>query len=419
MDALPNEERIRTYFSMLKECFDNNYDSMIFNFIVNETKKMLRTDNITDDAIYKIFSEPENYYNPIIFNSLFGHLTNEYALMQQQIHIESEESEEVPQLPASDKILKPSATYPELHTFEFGSMRCRGTPFDSNFVRKSRTSMLLFISTHGSIVTDDDNKVIVKTCNGHLNKFSASGAGQCAYVADDASRYIVYALCDAIKHNSGILDVSTILREGTAHHFSLGVPQSAVKMYAETPATVVSQHEASNQKKFCIKTKEMIGDKTTFGNQYVQKRYSIKPQDRDGIFICKTWKEIGAKPMDNLLENEKFIAFMSETFPNMQLSSVKPLITNTDENVPCIRSTLLSNVIQFCEMYNKPEISIVDNSCSTINGAHKYTPRQLANIGHDLDRIPPNVAKGVKRNKRTTKKKLVKQRSRTNKRSRR
>ena len=140
-------------------------------------------------------------------------------------------------------ILNPSMNYPPLNTFNFGSNRCINTTFDFNFKRDSDTSMLFFITTHGSISPDDEDNIIVHTCRS-LNKFSASGAGQCTYALEPESKYIVYALSNAVK-NDEILDISTILREGVAHNTALIVPQSAITTYNETLPTAVSQHNKS------------------------------------------------------------------------------------------------------------------------------------------------------------------------------
>ena len=168
------------------------------------------------------------------------------------------------ELPSPNKIFQPSTDYPPLHTFDFQSVRCHHTKFDDGFDRDSDSSMLIFISMHGSIpVYDEDDEFAVYKCK-YLNKFSAAGPGQCAYVAEQGSRYIAYALCNAIHHQE-VLDVSTILRESSAHHYALRVPESAIKTYAKTIPPSLEQHEKSNASDLCIKSSEILGDRMSIG----------------------------------------------------------------------------------------------------------------------------------------------------------
>ena len=311
--------------------------------------------------------------------------------------------------------LKPSLHYPSFDTFNFGSVRCQDTQFDLNFDRDSNESMLFFISMHGSICADD-NKVVVNKCKS-LNKFSASGAGQCTQIAHEGSKYIAYALAEAVANN-GILDISTILREGNAHHSSLKVNISAVLNYEQTLPTAISQHNygiAKHAAAVCagedfqeIVSSEILGDKTTFGIEYVEKGYSVKTGHRDGIFICKDWPEIGAKSMDNLLENQAFINYILNTYIpsdvpgtfDFVFTTIKPLITGSDDDVRCVKRIFLSELIEFSEKNGRPEVNVVDNSCSVLMGMKDFTCKQIDRFKTFLDSLGDNVAKGVKRTKK-------------------
>jgi hypothetical protein len=309
--------------------------------------------------------------------------------------------------------MQPSPHYPPFDTFIFGSVRCQDTVFDVNFDRESGASMLFFISMHGSICADD-NKVVVNECKS-LNKFSASGAGQCTQIAHEGSKYIAYALADAVENN-GILDISTILREGYAHHSSLIVPISAVLNYEDALPTAISQHYrgiAKHASAVCagedfqeIVSSEILGDKTTFGVEYVEKGYSVRTGDRDGIFICKDWPEIGAMCMDNLLENQAFKNYMlktyipSDTLDDFVFTTIKPLITGSDDDVKCVKRILLSELIDFSEKHGRPEVNVVDNSCSVLMGTKDFTCKQIGRFKTFLDSLGDEVAKGVKRTKK-------------------
>ena len=309
--------------------------------------------------------------------------------------------------------MQPSPHYPPFNTFNFGSVRCQNTVFDVNFDRESGASMLFFISMHGSICADD-NKVVVNECKS-LNKFSASGAGQCTQIAHEGSKYIAYALADAVENN-GPLDISTILREGYAHHSSLIVPISAVLNYEDALPTAISQHYrgiAKHAAAVCagedfqeIVSSEILGDKTTFGFEYVEKGYSVRTGDRDGIFICKDWPEIGANRMDNLLENQAFMNYMlktyipSDTLEDFVFTTIKPLITGSDDDVKCVKRILLSDLIDFSEKHGRPEVNVVDNSCSVLMGKKDFTCKQIGRFKTFLDSLGDEVAKGAKRTKK-------------------
>jgi hypothetical protein len=315
-------------------------------------------------------------------------------------------------------ILNPSINYPPLITFNFGSIRCPSTSFDLNYKRDSDTSMLFFIYTHGSIATDEEDNIIVHTCHS-LNKFSASGAGQCTYMSETAAKYIAYALNDAVN-NDGILDISTILREGDAHRHALEDPKSAITTYNETLPTAVSQHnEGLANQSAClgefdeIVSSQILGDKTTLGTEFVEKYYIPDDDDSNCIFICKDWPEIGAKQMDNLLENQLFINYMLTRYKKDLTKSIKKFITG--EDVVCIRTTLLSNIIDFSEKNGRGDVSIVDRSCSVILGDHPYTAAQIAEYSRTLDQLGPTVAKGKTKRKKTKRKKTKRKKTKRKK----
>jgi len=408
----------KEYLQMLTECIETDENKLV-SFIKTETEKIIGKD------INEIFvSDIENSSKKAFLILLQDSLASEHAKQVETLLRKNHQLPElpVPELPRPDKIFQPSPYYPPLYTFNFNSIRCPHTKFDNGFVRGSNSSILLFISMHGSTILDKDDKIDVNECF-YLNKFSAAGAGQCSYVSNVSSRYIAYAVCDAINSN-GTLDVSTILREASAHHFALGVPESAIKNYENTIQPSLLQHVKSNASQYCIKSNIVLGDRMTIGKEFIEKRYSIEPGDKDGIIICKDWPEIGAKQLDNLLENPVFIEYMIEDSVVDLRSSVKSLTKDTNEEIPCVKATYLSDLISFCELHGRPYVSILDNACSNMRGHRSYNSDDYKKFGHDLDMLDPNIAKGfgkkgTNKSKSKSKKKNKDKKDKTNKKDKR
>jgi hypothetical protein len=377
---------VDTYFAMLNKCIEQHKEGGLMSVIIQETEELaaLGIDNLDPFVIKKL-------------RILFPHLKKEYDEVVEEERINS-----------LKKNIQPVATVPLLETYEFNSNRCVGTAFDVNFQRTSGDSMLLFINMHGAIVINNNNESIINRCTS-LNKFSSSGVGQCVVFSMNASRYIAYTLCHAIQ-TGGALDIDTIIRESRAHK-NMKPGDNPEKIYQETPTSVAFQHHAGVKRQSECKSRnfqevnysdQVLGNETTFGTQYLEKKYSVgDPSECKYITICKEWVEIGASPMDNLLENEVFQMFIIEKYFPTEGDDVHKRITssktirNFTDNVVVIGKILLSDIIEFCESHGRPRVSIIDNSCSLFSGTHPYTTRQIGNI---LKNLPddPTIAKGIK-----------------------
>jgi hypothetical protein len=308
---------------------------------------------------------------------------------------------------------------PLFETYEFGSQRCENTMFDNNFSRHDPESMLLFINMHGGIIITDSlntdlggNEPIVKTCrDSTLNKFSSAGVGQCTMITRNSSKYIAYSLCEAAINDDISLDIDIILRESMAHRNAIKSKnaRTPLQIYKETPHSTIlartyglkAQSECTSRNFDEVKytEEELLGNVTTFGNKYLEKLYDVKSSSY--ITICKKWDAIEANIMDNLLENEFFKDFIVNKRDTTKSKSTKSIHNN---KVYVISPILLSDIIEFCELYGMTSISILDNSCSVFNGSQLYTEEEIALINENIKKLPPDIAKGANKTKRMPKK---------------
>jgi dissimilatory sulfite reductase (desulfoviridin) alpha/beta subunit len=117
--------------------------------------------------------------------------------------------------------------------------------------------------------------------------------------------------------------------------------------------------------------------------------------------------------MDNLLENQLFIDYMTTKYKKDLTNRIKKIITG--EDVVWIRTSLLSNIIDFSEKNGRGYVSIVDNSCSVISGDNPYTSAQVAEYSRILDQLGPTVAKGKTKRKKTKRKKTKRKKTKRKK----
>jgi hypothetical protein len=303
------------------------------------------------------------------------------------------------------------ATY---HTHEFNSSRCQ-TSFDTNFNRADPNSMLLFNAMHGGVILDKDNNPIIKDCvkGGFLNKFSTSGMGQCSLNSNKEQQYIVYSMCDAVAHGH-IIDMPVIFREANTHRHLTYMHTPAEKYIITKPnierqrdSGLAHQNECTARNFGELKYGDLLGDETHKGDKYLEKIYSIEDKTEvNGVFICKDWPEIGAKQMDNLLENLEFRTFILEKYLPTEGDDVYDRLELTrsiidyEKKTVVIGNVLLSDVIEFCEAFGKLYISMVDDSCSVFKSLkHPYTGREISMIVESIRQLK-GIAKGVNKTKR-------------------
>ena len=469
------------YTFMINECINyygenpENPESSMLNFVISETRKRVGSE-IESDLVKKIDIHILKEFFPIIQKEYdlilrvaqeYTHMINEcieyYGILSQgiikaiineteyytgnditfesiknRIHILKEyipdlkvEYDLMISRKASNykvKMLNPNPKYTSLIASDFGPVRSPNTTFDSNFKKRS-PAILLYIKMHGAIALDKRFNSITSDRDIMLNKYNVSAIGQCAYDTEHRATYMVYSLSDALKNNTP-LDIATMLREALANDTYNIVDTD--KTFNETPSIKMDQ-TIENSKRLSTGRRHLTisdanrpeGEETAYGNEYAEKIYAL---DRDetiagGIFICSEWPEIGAGPLDNLLENDMFKAYMLEKYSKKKrkndfhelhnlgyLRNSKSLIERNKKNV--IDGILLTDIVFFCKTRGRPNINIVDVSCSAFMQEHTLSPRQIDMIEKRLKKLGPTVAKGVKKkdkrkktNKKTNKKK--------------
>ena len=416
-----SNEFLHSYFKMLNKCKEKNTPLMsviigmteqitgktIDNIVVNE----IGNDTHTMSKLKLVYPSLEKEYNKMIENE------------REQKHIKS----------LKKRVRTSSRKVSPLDTYDFESRRCADTVFDYNFERNHPNSMLLFINMHGGINIENNN-AITKRCT-FLNKFSSSGVGQCAFGANDSSKYIAYQLCFAVNNFHYALDIDTILRESIAHRIMThNTTQNPSKLYETIPHPTIVQRDAGldaqlkckdrNFRQVKYRADKELGNETVVGNTYTDKSYEVANNRSFYITICKEWPAIGATQMDNLLENKVFQDFIIEKYYPSEGKNVFDRIKLTksmrdyEVDVAVVGRVLLSDIIDFCEKYDRPYISMLDNSCSVFFGQHPYTDRQVAIIDRKIKELGPNIAKGgkIKRRRQKTNRKKTKGRKKLTKR---
>jgi hypothetical protein len=292
--------------------------------------------------------------------------------------------------------LSPSIRYEPFNTFNFGSVRQENT-FNQRFNKESPTSILLNINLHGEFV----EQIIKKHINGILiNKFSVAATGQCSFSSLDEERYIAYALCDAVA-SGGIIDVPTILKEATSHSKIQTNMDAEPHTYFKTLESTLDHSFRRNNSLPYSNTSHhsgKVGEENTFGNLYFEKKYTLDTTRPFGIYLCKNWDVINGFAMDNLLTNRMFIEFMNNKYEpehrwvenfyplkyGVKTKGQETYLSNTDVYPQlckfspdyelglraCIKTIVSSDLFEFCQLYGRPDISLIDNSCSVFYGTY-------------------------------------------------
>ena len=370
-------------------------------------------------------------------------LKRQLAEMQSEMQAETARNAELTRLTRQrepTRFLQPSATHPAYATYDFGVAMRNNTPFDSHFSRNDKSSMFLFVHLHGSLNLKSNGEPNVLRVSGvTLNKYSMSGTGKCNFSSKRYLQHMLNSVCDAIQTNKPI-DIETILNETLIHKHAKSVGISEAKLIAPTMA--VEQHKKgitrqaevfafSSANKQTQPHKSRLGETPyidevidnnihTYGETFVEKVYQIDkndgPDESDGIYLCKDWDEIGASCMDNLMTNRIFIGFICNKYRDKYLKKLILTYSLEEERVACMGEIKLSDLLEFCYAYSRPNVSIVDSSCSefTSSTGRTLTVRGIANANKKAQNLDPTTAKGTK--KRQKKVKVKVKRTRGNKR---
>jgi hypothetical protein len=416
------------YTHMINECiaqYGENPERVMLKLVIDKTKEVVGN-NINFESVKN---------NMRALRKHIPYLQKEYDLMISRKAANYR-----------DKTLNPSTKYPPLKVPDFDSVRSRNTTFDSNFkIGSPDTSIVIYIDMHGAIeLTDRVDNDIRTVRNINLNKYNISGTGQCTYNTPTRSKYMIYSLSDAVQKDEP-LDISTMLREGSAY-MNLDIVDP-VKTFNETQSMKIQQtirgstdqestydrirpeRESTTQIK---RREESIydrtrpeGEETTYGNRYAEKIYQLG-SDLGGIFICSEWPEIGAGPMDNLLENDDFNRYMLNKYGTLErrerervsrnryrsrddvgVFALSRSLIEEGKEIFVMDGILLTDILLFCEMYGRPNINIVDYSCSvfTNRSGHVLTARQIDMLEKRFKKLDTTVAKGVTKKNKTNKKK--------------
>jgi hypothetical protein len=317
--------------------------------------------------------------------------------------------------------LRPSNHYNPLSTFNFGSRKQENT-FDSHFNKNSQSAILLLLDLHGGFVQNP----VVKVMSGiKLNKYNNAATGQCSRSTIGARKYVLYAICDTVNQPHGILDIPVIIKEGYSHaHIQ---PPSIPSIFFENTKTNLARTHKDEMTAKYVSTAPhsgVVGEEITYGNSFFEKMYQIDETNKFGVFLCSIWGKIGGRPMDNLLSNHFFIDFMNNKYEpehkwrdgvantraiQKYYGIFKQLLS--DSSIGCIKRFVSSDLFEFCEKYGKPEISLVDTSCSTFYGTYdgEVASEELTKSRYELydnmnDSKNARVAKGIR--KKSNKRKL-------------
>ncbi len=317
--------------------------------------------------------------------------------------------------------------YEPLVAFNFGSVR-QPNSFDQHFIRNSPSSMLLLLDLHGVFVSKTPK--VMKDI--FLNKYSNSAPGQCTGASRPARKYIAYALSDAVA-SGGIIDVPTILKEGFAHS-KLSImtePVDDISLYfekTESNKDRVYNSELTRIETSTVQRSGKVGEEITQGNSFFEKEYELDTSVPYGVFLCKEWDSIEGNILDNLLANPFFILFMNNKYEPEKLWVKKfyPLeygpytfvrsryLSDTGEypqlykpkndigNCACIIKFVSRDLFEFCQKYGRPEINLIDTSCSIFRKNILSSTYPTHNELYDLFNRPENatVAKGTRKGKK-------------------
>jgi hypothetical protein len=398
--------------------FLKNYDEAYAVYEANNPT-LLRADG-RGDLIKE--DHARKYPNDIEYlKMLYGYIVDDNTRVRERDAVEQRRIQSL--IPTVS--LQPNDNYAPYLTYDFGPTMQPNTPFDSLFVRDEPSSMLLFMHLHGALIINQSGEPSIMTVPSvMLNKYSMSGTGKCNGSSVPFMVHILYKLCDAVQKNTPI-DVETILNETIAHGYAKTTgPERALSM-APTMSTyqhtrgIEKQNNADAFRTASVQTqpygKRLVethyGDvadnnKHTYGAHYVEKIYTIQNDGiaRDGIFICKDWSEIGAKCMDNLMDNMQFKLFIVKKYKDeeqmLKIVANLDFVGNPSTSLDCVS---LSDVLEFCATVGKPNVSMVDSTCSNFmtKTISSVSNRQITNALKFLKNPEyDNVAKGVKRTKK-------------------
>ncbi len=399
-----NRAFLKTYFEMLEACKRMNPSRV--SLIISLTEQIIKSgiDGVNSDTLIEyILLQNDEYMIRSLKDSLYTYLKEIY---DELILLEARKRASGKQISLAGRDI--------YNTYNFNSHRCQ-TPFDTNFNRDDPHSMLLFNTMHGGVILDKKNNYTIKDCGegAFLNKFSTAGMGQCSFNTNKGNQYIAYLMCYAVSHGQ-VLDMPVIFREAIAHQ-NTRTHNTPAEQYLITKPNIerqrdlglAHQNECTDRNFDELKYGDLLGDESSNGSKYLEKIYGLGDiNEANGIYICKDWVEIDAKPMDNLLENNFFLTFILEKYIGKEKEHVYNRITTTKSiidlvtDVAAINKCMLSDVIKFCEKYGKPHISMVDDSCSVFEPeTYLLTQRQIALIADKIRKLGPSIAKGIKRNK--------------------
>jgi hypothetical protein len=388
MDVSSDKAFLTSYFTMLNKCFEDNSDTYLIQF----TKLEFEIDTIpTIQDIPRFIADPQVIK---VFNTNENTIRMYYKFIKQKYD----------KIMLKNVILKPSAFYIPIKTFIFGSVRQQNA-FNQHFNKNSSSSMLLNVDLHGGFISKTP-----KVMSGiKLNKYNNAAPGQCTGASRPQRKYIVYALSDAVLSGS-IIDIPTIIREGNAH--------ATNKLYEDTPTNKDIMFNLEITKRNDTTTAQhsgKVGEEITYGNSFFEKSYELDKDEPYGVFLCKDWYEIGGNILDNLLANPFFIHFMNEKYdkahlwgssrnvgpieeeyfgPYLQLCT--PIGRTAPEMVDCIKKFVSSDLFEFCEEHGRPEISLLDSSCSVFTKQlilDESSRESESWSGSDLTDESPNIQK--------------------------
>jgi hypothetical protein len=440
----PDEEYKTHFFTMLQKCVEhyNNSDIYDDNDVDNNNKRIeynklmndLTTNvHLSTDELRKLNIELD-YSQVMIIDRLNKKMRAENdrlireeqqarLIREEEDRLIREEEARLIQMQLEEKLrpikMEPSKKYYPLNTYDFGSVRSSLTEFDVNFnvLKSDKSSVLLFIAMHGELMVGDhiDPEPLQ---NEHmlLNKFSMASPGHCAVSSFYVRQYVLYAICDAVQTGKP-LDILTMFKEARAHLCAKHDNVDCITAFDQTPSALKFAHDfllkkqletqLENQSGFSREAiyDEVLGGDTYRGNKYYDKYYSFADGIGGGIFICSDWPEIGAVRMDNLLENEVFITWMSKFgFPFIDKSDklVKAIDVKDEKNG--IGITTLNLLTKFCIEHGRFLMNMVDDSCSSFN-IESINLEQATALSKRLI-LQKDVAKGIKRkSKRKSKRK--------------
>ena len=379
-EITPQDEVFLTeYFTMLNKIIETNPTFYVVGFV----KKSFNIETIpTMQEIPTFIKDPRviTAFNKkqIFVREMYGHIEKEYhqiVLNEKQVRDRLERT----------IIIRPSRTYAPFKTFNFGSVR-RQNAFNEHFIN-SPNSILLLMSIHGKFV---ENPVVLRLSSGvHLNKYSNAATGQCSYSSIDEEKYVVYTICDAVN-NDGIIDVPTIIKEGIAHARTQLSQNHPDAVFERTESSMDRTYNRNITAKFASTAQHSgkVGEEITSGNSFFEKEYNLDVDRLFGIFLCNAWGKIGGEQMDNLLANPEFIHFMNEKYEpanrwidgddtptrRKYYGLYRQLLTKFSPKEPtelyCIKTFVSSDLFDFCKIFGKTEINLIDTSCSAFYGTY-------------------------------------------------